>query len=96
MTLNEAIWETVLILPPPQPWGVVGRGGGGFSCPLLLGKCWGRAEELRGWCWDCVPSPSPPPSAILYLQFGTLGSISAGNTDDRLDDRWQLAIRYSC
>ena len=95
MTLNEAIWETVLILPPPQPWGVIGRGGV-FLLPFVIREVLGPGRGAAGLVLGLCASPQSPPSAVLYLQFGTLGSISAGNTDDRLDDRWQLAIRYSC
>lgn len=76
--------------PPPSPTlGGDWEGGGGFSCPLLLGKCWGRAEELRGWCWDCVPSPSPPPVPFFtsslapwdpsQLEIPTTAWTTAGN-----------------
>lgn len=71
MTLREAIWETVLILPPsPTLGGEFGAGGGGSSCPLSLRNRWGRAEELQGWG---PHSPPSPPSAIFFPPVWHIG-----------------------
>lgn len=81
--------------PLPNPGGWLG-GGGGFLLPFVIREVLGPGRGAAGLVLGLCAFPQSPPSAVLYLQFGTLGSISAGNTDDRLDDRWQLAIRYSC
>lgn len=83
--------------PPPSPTlGGGWEGGGGVLLPFVIRELLGPGRGAAGLVLGLCAFPQSPPSAVLYLQFGTLGSISAGNTDDRLDDRWQLAIRYSC